>query len=97
MEILPRDYFLENLLKDFLMSLLVPRGWDWPLDIGETILECCLAFWLGLPDAGAELVEVVGLGKVLERIVNNKSMICEDNTKPAYRFEKELRESPMAF
>ena len=47
---------------------------------------------LGLPDPGAELVEVVDLAKVLEGIVNKMSEICEDNTKEAYRFEEELRE-----
>ena len=66
MEILPRDSLLENLLNDFLMNLLVLRGWVWALDFGETMLECCFGLLLGQPEAGSDLVEVVELGKVLE-------------------------------
>ena len=87
MEILPRDSLLESLLNEFLMNLLVPRGWVWALDSGETMLECCFGFFLALP----ELVEVVNLGKALKRIVNDMSRIYEDNTKETYRLEEELR------
>ena len=62
MEILPPDSLLESLLNDFLMNLLVPRGWVWALDFGETMLECCFGSFLALP----KLVEVVDLGKALE-------------------------------
>ena len=56
------------------MSLLVPRGWNQPLDSGETLSECRLAVLLGLLEAGSELVEVVDSrlqwSKVLQNVVS---------------------------